>query len=147
MKHIKTERQMRSGFSMIELMAVLIIMGLLITVVAENFMGKVDEARVKTTQANLKILHSAVEQFRYDTGHYPSEDEGLLVLVEAPVDAENYPEGGYLKSTAVPLDGWKHEFIYELSPENGKPFVIKSLGADNAEGGEKYDKDLFSTDL
>ena len=136
----------RCGFTMIELMAVLIILGLLFGVVAKNVVGKIDQAKVTSTKANLKILSSAVVQFKLDQGRYPDESVGLQELVEQPSDVENWPAGGYLETTEVPLDAWKHEFIYERFPESGKDFVIKSLGADGEDGGEGYDADLLSTD-
>ncbi|UCE98977.1 MAG: type II secretion system major pseudopilin GspG [Planctomycetota bacterium] len=141
----RTER-VRYGFTMIELMAVLIILGLLATVLVRNFMGQTDKARVTTTKVNLRLLHSAVNQFKMDTGRFLSEDEGLEALVVPPSDVENYEPGGYLDTTEIPKDGWGRDFIYEQYPESGKPFVIKSLGADGEEGGEAYDADLYSTD-
>jgi general secretion pathway protein G len=142
----KRKRRLQKGFTMVELMAVLIIIGLLATLVVTKVATKIDQARVTTTKANLKILHSAVNQFKMDTGRFPSEDEGLMELIEQPSDVENWEPGGYLETTEIPKDGWGNEFIYERFPESGKPFVIKSLGADGEEGGEDYDADLFSTD-
>ena len=143
----RRQNRMRKGFTMVELMAVLIILGLLATVLVRNFMGQTDKARVITTKANLKILHAAVMQFKMDTGQFPTEEEGLQALIEPPAEVEELVEpGGYLETTEVPLDGWKHEFYYELYPESGKPFVIISWGADGEEGGEGYDTDLKSTD-
>jgi general secretion pathway protein G len=139
-------RQVQNGFTMVELMAVLIILGLLFAVVVGNYMGHTDKARVITTKASLRGLQAAVNQFKMDTGRFPGEDEGLRVLVEPPANATNWPTGGYLETTEVPKDAWNHDFIYELMPESGKPFVIKSLGADGQEGGEGYDADLLSTD-
>lgn len=139
-------KKIRGGFTMVELMAVLIILGLLAAVVAQNFMGKTDDARVKTTRMNLKILHQAVLQFKMDTGRYPSEEEGLYELVEEPMDLIGWESGGYLQTTDIPLDAWGNEFFYMLNPESGKAFVIISYGADNEEGGEDYDADLLSTD-
>ncbi len=139
-------RRVRDGFTMIELMAVLIIMGLLFAVVAQNFMGRTEQARVTTTKSSLKVLHTSVNMFKMDTGRYPTEDEGLLALVEQPLDIENYPIEGYLDSTDVPLDGWDREFVYQEFPESGKPFVIISRGADGEDGGEGHDADLYSTD-
>lgn len=136
----------RAGFTMVELMAVLIILGLLFAVVVQNFVGHTDRARVITTRTSLKSLHQSVNQFKMDTGRYPTEDEGLTALIEQPTDITNWPAGGYLETTTIPLDAWGHDFIFELSPESGKPFVIKSLGADGEEGGEGYDADLLSTD-
>ena len=145
MKEYK-KRLGRSGFTMVELMAVLIILGLLAGVVVKNFVGQVDKGKKTTTRANLRLLHSAVNQFYMDNGRYPTEDEGLYALIEQPMDVENWPQGGYLDTTDIPVDGWNRDFIYELYPESGKPFVIKSLGADGQEEGEGYDEDLLSTD-
>lgn len=136
----------RYGFTMVELMAVLIILGLLFAVVVGNFVGHTDKARVITTKASLKELHTAVNQFKMDTGRFPAEDEGLSVLITPPADATNYPVGGYVETTEIPSDGWGNEFIFQLYPESGKPFVIISYGADGQEGGEGYDADLKSTD-
>lgn len=139
-------RNVRCGFTMVELMAVLIILGLLAAVVVRNFVGQTDKARVTTTKANLRLLHMAVNQFKMDTGRLPTEEEGLMVLIEPPDDVANYQPGGYLETTELAKDGWGNDFIYELYPESGKPFVIKSLGADGEEDGEDYDADLLSTD-
>ena len=143
----KTDRKVRAGFTMVELMAVLIILGLLATVVVRNFMGQTDKARVITTKANLKTLHYAVKQFKMETGRYPTEEDGLEELIVEPGDVENWQPDGYLDSSEIPEDGWGEEFIYERYPEGGGAFVIKSYGADKEEGGEDYDADLFSTDV
>ena len=139
----KRRKQIRYGFTMVELMAILIIIGLLATVVVRKFTSKVDDARRITTKANLKLLHSAVNQFKMDTGRFPAEDLGLMELIEQPSDVPNWEEGGYLETTELPPDGWGHDFIYELFPESGKPFVIRSIGPDGEEGTED---DLLSTD-
>ena len=138
-------KQVRSGFTMIELVAMLIIIGLLAAVVGTNVMGKIEKAKVTTTKTSLKILHSAVNTFKMDTGRYPTDEEGLSVLVNDPGD-EGWEPGGYLETLEIPPDGWKNEFGFELEPASGKPFVIISYGADGEEGGEGYDADLYSTD-
>jgi general secretion pathway protein G len=143
---MKKRRKVRQGFTMVELMAILIIIGLLATLVVTKVATKIDQARVTTTKANLKTLHTAVTQFKMDSGRFPAEEEGLMALIEQPSDVENWEPGGYLETTEVPKDGWGQDFIYELYPESGKPFVIKSFGADSEEGGEDYDADLYSTD-
>jgi general secretion pathway protein G len=136
-------RGSRKGFTMVELMAVLIILGLLATVLVRNFMGQTDKARAVITKANLKILHSAISQFKMETGRFPTEDEGLIALIEQPSDVETWEPGGYLESTEIPKDGWGNEFLYEIYPESGKQFVIRSMGPDGEEGTED---DLLSTD-
>ena len=140
------KRRSRPGFTMVELMAVLIILGLLATVVVSNFGGQVTLGKIRTTKANLRLLHNAVNQFHMDTGRWPAEDEGLSVLVQQPADVKNYQTGGYLETTDIPKDGWDNDFIYELYPENGKPFLIRSLGADGQPEGEGENADLLSTD-
>ena len=146
MEKRKNKRSARYGFTMLEVMAVLIIIGLLATLVVTRVATKIDQARVTTTMANLKILHASVNQFKMDTSRFPTEEEGLMALIEQPSDVKNWETGGYLETTQLPEDGWGNDFIYELYPESGKPFVIKSLGADGEEGGEDYDADLLSTD-
>lgn len=139
-------RQWRRGFTMVELMAVLIILGLLAAVVVRNFVGRVDDARVKVTKASLRQLHTAINEFHMDTGRWPTEQEGLTVLVQQPTDVTGWRTGGYIETVEVPKDGWGRDFIFELLPESGRPFAIKSLGADGQEGGEAYNADLLSTD-
>jgi general secretion pathway protein G len=137
------KRYVRYGFTMVELMAMLIIIGLLATLVVTKVTSKIDQARITTTKANLKILSSAVNQFRMDTGRFPTEDMGLLDLIEQPPDVMTWEPGGYLETTDLPLDGWGMDFIYEPYPESGKQFAIRSLGPDKEEGTED---DLLSTD-
>ncbi len=128
---------------MVELMAMLIIIGLLATLVVTKVTSKIAQARVTITTANLKALHVAVNTFYMDTSRYPTEDEGLIALVEQPSDIEIWESGGYLESTDIPKDGWNNDFIYELYPESGKQFVIRSSGPDGEVGTED---DLLSTD-
>ena len=144
--HKRIVNRARSGFTMVELLAVLVIIGLLAGVVAVNVVGKIDKARVTATKANLKMLHSTVIQFKLDTGKFPTEEEGLFELIEEPADITGWDPSGYLDTTEIPTDGWGNEFVYERFPESGKPFVVISFGADGEEGGEDYDADLYSTD-
>ncbi len=137
------KRRIKYGFTMVELMAMLIIIGLLATLVVTKVASKIDQARETTTKANLKALAAAVNQFRMDTARFPTEDEGLLALIEQPSDVETWEPGGYLETTEIPKDGWGNDFIYELFPESGKQFVIRSCGPDGEQGTED---DLLSTD-
>ncbi len=137
------KKRVRYGFTMVELMAMLIIIGLLATLVVTKVASKIDQARITTTKANLKALHSAVNQFKMDTGRFPSDDKGLIDLIEQPTDVDTWEPGGYLETTEIPPDGWGNEFIYELYPESGKQFVIRSSGPDGEQGTED---DLLSTD-
>ncbi len=139
----RRKRRVKYGFTMVELMAMLIIIGLLATLVVTKVASKIDQARHTTTVTNLKGLHVAVNQFYMDTGRYPTEDEGLMALVEQPSDVDKWEPGGYLETTDIPTDGWGHDFIYERYPESGKEFAIRSSGPDGEEGTED---DLLSTD-
>ncbi len=137
----------KKGFTLVELMAVLLIVALMAGVAARNFMGQTDRAKVIRTKADLKTLHGAVNMFYMDTDRYPSEEMGLIELVERPADVEYWAPGGYLETTQVPRDAWRNEYIYQRNPESGRPFVIISYGADGREGGEEFDADLYSTDV
>jgi general secretion pathway protein G len=139
-------RKSGKAFTIIEVMAVIVIIGILAGIVAVNVVGRIDKARVISTKANLKMLHSAVIQFKLDTGRYPTEEAGLEELIVQPTDVTGWNAGGYLQSTSLPKDAWGHDFIYQLSPESGKAFVIISYGADGEEGGEGINADLYSTD-
>ncbi len=147
MKRTKMKKvTVRAGFTMVELMAILVILGLLMAVVATNVVGKIDKAKVQTTRASLKALHDAVIQFKLDTDRYPSQEVGLQELIEQPSDVTGWNPDGYLETTGIPKDAWGRDFIYELYPVSGKAFVIYSYGADGQEGGENFDADLLSTD-
>jgi general secretion pathway protein G len=139
----KTNKYNRYGFTMVELMAVLIILGLLATLVVTKVSSKIDQARVKTTKANLKVLHSAINMFKMDTTRYPTEDEGLSALILQPSDVTTWEPGGYLETTEIPKDGWGNDFVYEAYPENNLPFAIRSWGPDKE---PDTDDDLLSTD-
>ena len=141
----KRKKHIKKGFTMVELMAMLIIIGLLATVAVKKVADQIDRARVTTTKASLKILHDAVNEFHMVTGQYPSEDLGLLDLIEQPMDLPDgtWPMGGFLETTEVPKDAWGNDFYYQLYPESGKNFVIISFGPDGEEGTED---DMYSTD-
>jgi general secretion pathway protein G len=139
----EASKRVRYGFTMVELMAMLIIIGLLATLVVTKVASKIDQARVTVTKSNLKALHAAVNQFRMDATRFPTEDEGLMALIEQPSDVTIWEPGGYLETTELPLDGWGHEFIYETFPGGERQFQIRSMGPDGEEGTED---DLLSTD-
>jgi general secretion pathway protein G len=102
----------------------------------------INQANISATKATLKTLHNAVIEFKMDTGRFPTEAEGLIALIEQPVDVENYQTGGYIGSTQLPKDPWGNDFIYELNPESGEPFLIRSCGPD---GQPETEDDLLST--
>lgn len=142
----RTKGKGRKGFTLVEIMAVLFIIGLLAAVAVTSFMGHTDRARVVTTRAKMSDLEAAVNLFKLSSGRYPDEDAGLIELIEQPADIETWQPGGYLTKTEVPKDAWGNDFAFELNTESGKPFVIISYGADGEPGGEDLDADLYSTD-
>jgi len=133
-------KQKRRGFSIIELMVVVIILGLLASIVVPNLIGKSDDAKIKLVEIQMKQLEEAIKLFRLDMGRYPTTEEGLMVLVKKPDGSgyENYSTSGYLGGKTIPKDPWNNPYIY--INEGGSPEII-SLGADGKEGGENENKD------
>ncbi|MFW6307322.1 MAG: type II secretion system major pseudopilin GspG [Campylobacterales bacterium] len=139
------KRVKRGGFSLIELMVVIVILGLLAAIVVPNLVGKSDDAKVKLTTVQMKQLEEALNMFRLDNGRYPTTEEGLEILIEKPEDLDlpNYARGGYLGGKSVPKDPWANEYLYF---KDGSGFEIISLGADGEEGGEEIDADIKYSD-
>lgn len=118
------------GFTILEIIAVIVIIGLLWALVATNFMGKVDEARQVDAQAQIGLLGQALDLYRLEKGKYPSDEEGLKSIQP------------YLKKK-LPKDPWGNEFHYKSPGDHGS-YDLVSYGADNAEGGEGNDLDIVS---
>jgi general secretion pathway protein G len=140
-----TPRRSR-GFTLIEIMAVVLIIGLLTTLVGVAIFGQVDEARVTTTRTQIKQLESALEFYRLDNGRYPTTDQGLQALVERPAVApepRRWRPEGYLHGGAVPLDPWGEPYQY-VQPGQNNPYTFDlwSWGADSAPGGEGVDFEI-----
>lgn len=128
-----------AGFSLLEMLFVIAIIGLLAALVLPNLAGGFGKGQVKTTQAQIELLSGAIERFRIDVGRYPTELEGLQVLLTKPGDVQGWA-GPYLSKDAIPKDAWGRPFIYKEG-ENGR-FIVRSLGSDGREGGEGDAKDL-----
>jgi len=130
------------AFSLLEMLIVIGIIGLIAALVLPRIAAGFGKGQVKTTQAQLELLTTATEGFKLDIGRYPTEQEGLLVLVEKPADpiAAAKWKAPYLQKKTIPMDGWGRPFVYKLDPTFG--FEIKSLGADGKEGGEGENADL-----
>ena len=131
------------GFTLIEMLVVMVIIGLLAGLVGPRLFSKVDQSRVQTAQAQVKMLRGAVESLRLDIGRYPTVDEGLGLLSKPPADPALAPRwrGPYLED-ALPLDPWSHPYQYSLPGADGQPFALYSLGADGKRGGEGDDRDI-----
>jgi len=132
---------MNAGFTLIEIMVVVFILGLLVTLVAPKIIGKTDQARVTKARADIKAIEQALQMFRLDNGFYPSTGEGLAALITPPPNAANFDPDGYLDK--LPVDPWGLDYAYF---SDGHQIVIKSLGRDRVEGGEGYDADITNTD-
>jgi len=135
-------RSHEAGFTLVELLVVMVIMVLLASLVAPRVMGYLGSSRTKTAKVQIESLSTSLELFKLDTGRYPNEREGLEALVSEPSDARNW-NGPYLKKDRVPADPWGNPYHYRLPGRRGA-FDIYSLGADNREGGDGEDQDVGS---
>lgn len=135
----------RRGFTLIEMLVVVVIVGILVALVAPNIIGISDQARRVAVEADLRTIATALDKYRMDNGLYPSTDQGLRALVEKP---SGYPEPRrwgpepYLRR--LPLDQWDNEFLYIST---GRGFELKSMGADGEEGGEEAGEDIDYADI
>lgn len=137
-------RARHHGFTLIEIMVVVVILGVLVGLVAPNILGRVDTARVTAAQTDIETLGQALELYKLDNHHYPSTDQGLEALITKPTgspEPRNWNSAGYLKKRSVPLDPWGNDYVY-LSVANGSRFELYSLGADGREGGDGYNADI-----
>jgi general secretion pathway protein G len=132
----------KRGFSLIELLVVLVILGMLAAVVGPQVMRQIDPAKQKTARVQIEELGAALDLYKLEGGHYPTTDEGLEALVEAPAGAPNW-HGPYLKKSRVPQDPWGFEYVYRSPGQHG-PYDLISWGADNTEGGEGENQDIVS---
>jgi general secretion pathway protein G len=140
---MKHHRQTKTnyGFTLIEVMVVIIIVGLLSALVAPKFFGRVDQARVKTTKTQIELLGAALDDFRLDNGRYPTTDEGLKALRLKPEGLNNW-YGPYLPKD-VPMDAWGNEYHYK-SPGDHGVYDLFSYGKDGQAGGEDDGRDIVS---
>jgi general secretion pathway protein G len=129
------------GFTLIELMVVVIILGLLAALVGPRFLGRVSPAKLGAAKAQIELFGTALDTFRLDTGRYPTTEEGLKALREKPSGVEGW-QGPYLRQE-IPVDPWKRPYIYKSPGEHGDYDLI-SYGLDGVEGGEKENQDVVS---
>jgi general secretion pathway protein G len=127
------------GFTLLELLVVMVIIGLLAGYVGPKFFGQIGKSEVKAARAQMDALGKALDQYRIDVGRYPSSEQGLAVLVTKPADEPRW-SGPYL-SKAVPKDPWHNDYQYRSPGEHGD-YDLLSLGRDGRPGGEGEDADL-----
>lgn len=136
----------QQGFTLLEVMVVLAIIGSIMALVATNIIGAAGDANIKTTKSQIKLIENALDLYKLHNYTYPTTEQGLEALIQKPTSApepKNYQSGGYLKGGKVPTDAWGNEFQYFM--DKGQ-YEILSLGADGQEGGEGDGADISSQD-
>ena len=135
----------RGGFTLIEILIVVIILGVLAGLVVPRIVGKPGEARQTKAQMQIESLEMALKMFKLDNGFYPTTDQGLKALAEKPGTGRvpnNYRDGGYIEKGKIPKDPWSRDYVYVSPGTHNKDFDLMSLGADGEIGGEGEDKDV-----
>ncbi len=147
-EHKRTRRH--SGFTLLEILIVITILGILASLVAVKLMDRPGEARIMKARLDIQTIENALKLYRLDNSAYPSTEQGIRALVERPSLGrvpKKWREGGYLEKSAEPRDPWGNEFLY-LSPGiHNRDFDLWSYGADGEEGGEGEDADVTNWDL
>ena len=138
-----------NGFTLIELMVVVVILGILAGMIVPKLMGRTDEAKQVKARTDIVAMETGLKLYRLDNGNYPTTEQGLLALVERPESEPiptKWPTGGYLEKGKVPKDPWGREYLY-LSPGMNGEYDIISYGADGAPGGADKDLDINSWEI
>ncbi len=136
-----------SGFTLIEIMVVIIILGILVGLIVPRLMEKPEKARRVKAQLQIESISMALKEYKLDNGDYPTTEQGLQALAEKPSIGKipkRYPEKGYLPK--IPKDPWENDYIY-ISPGEHGDFDLISYGADGEEGGEGKDVDVQSWEI
>ncbi|MDA8172747.1 MAG: type II secretion system major pseudopilin GspG [Nitrospiraceae bacterium] len=137
-------RKDSNGFTLLEILVVVFILGILAAIVAPKIMGRTDDAKVAEAKVQVKDLETALKLYKLDNGSYPSTEQGLQALIDPPTSGDlpnHYRPGGYLEQKKVPLDPWGNPFVY-ISPGQHGDYDLSSLGADGKPGGEGYAADI-----
>ncbi len=132
------------GFTLIEIMVVVVILAVLGALVVPKIIENVDKARVTRAKSDIQAIETALDLYRLDNFKYPTTEQGLQALVSQPADPTitNYRNGGYLKQ--LPLDPWNRLYLYQSPGADGREYEIVSYGRDGQPGGEGYDADIDS---
>jgi general secretion pathway protein G len=134
----------RKGFTLLELLVVMVIIGLLASYVGPKFFSQIGKSEIKAVRAQLDAFGKALDTYRLDIGHYPSTEQGLQALIAAPADEAKWA-GPYLQK-AVPGDPWGHAYLFVSPGSEGRDYEVSSLGKDGQPGGEGENADLRSWD-
>lgn len=134
------------GFTLIEIMVVIVILALLAALVGPKLIGRSDDAKITDAKVQMKNFETALKLYKLDNGNYPTTEQGLTALVAKPTVGtipKNYKSEGYIESKKIPKDPWGSDYVY-LSPGEHGDFDIYSFGADGAKGGEGKGADITS---
>ena len=137
------------GFSFLELMVVVVILGILATYIAPRFMGRTEDAKAVKAKVDIAALETSFKLYKLDNSYYPTTEQGILALIEKPSTEPvpmNWKEKGYLAKAKIPKDPWGREYLY-LSPGIHDDYDIISYGADGAPGGDGKNRDINSWEL
>jgi len=137
------------GFSFLELMVVVVILGILATYIAPRFMGRAEDAKAVKAKVDIAALETSLKLYKLDNSNYPTTEQGILALIEKPSTEPvpmNWKEKGYLAKARIPKDPWGREYLY-LSPGIHDDYDIISYGADGAPGGDGKNRDVNSWEL
>ena len=140
----RTRRAGQAGFTLIEMMVVMVIIGLLMALVGPNLIGRVEQSKVKAARIQIEELSSVLDMFRLDVGRYPTSQEGLAALRQRPVGIDRW-DGPYLKKD-VPKDPWDRPYMYRSPGEAGRPYDLFSYGGDGVQGGTGDGQDIAAWD-
>jgi general secretion pathway protein G len=137
-----TDRNRGRGFTLVEMMAVVVIIGILATIVGTGTVFYITSAKIKATKAQISEIKTALATFHATANRYPSTSEGLAALKSKPADwgEEYWPEEGLMSE--IPKDGWGRDFVYLCPGATDKPYDVISYGADGKEGGDSADADI-----
>jgi general secretion pathway protein G len=130
----------RRAFTLIELLVVILILAILAALIVPRVVGRTDDAKIGKAKADVRTLSNQIDQFRLDTGRYPTTEEGLDALRNQPSDADGW-KGPYLPK-GVPPDPWQGEYVYEYPGQDGSDYTIVCYGADRAPGGDGPNADI-----
>ena len=141
------KRRADNGFTLVEIMVVVVIIAIIAALFIPNIVGRGDQARRMAVVNDLRSIGTTLDLYRLDNAHYPSTDQGLEALATKPTglpEPRNYNPGGYARTRKVPTDPWQNPFVYINA---GESFELYSLGADGKEGGEGAAADIYYRDL
>lgn len=141
-KNRKLSRTSESGFTLLELLVVLIILGLVISIAAPQLFDQMGGAKRETASIQIERLSSVLDIYRLNIGHYPTQDEGLDALLRAPSGVEKRWRGPYIKKESMLKDPWGNSYLYVIPGKHNNPYDLYSLAADGQEGGEGDNQDI-----